>query len=65
MKFDKNWIVKSYMKLPLAGKVIVPFAAIFLISALLKSISTALTLGLVGLAVYVILRAVDKIGSKK
>lgn len=53
------------MKLPLAGKIIVPFAAIFLVSALLKSISFALTLGLIGLSVYVILRAVDKIGSKK
>ena len=64
MKFDKNWILKSYMKLPLAGKVIVPFAALFLISALIKSVKPALMLGLIGLAVYVVLKAVDKTGSK-
>lgn len=65
MKFDKSWIIKSYMKLPLAGKVIVPFAGLIIGWALIKSLQTALMLGLIGLAVYVILKAVDKTGSKK
>ena len=57
---NKNWLIKSYMKLPLAGKVIAPLAVLFLASALFKLFKTALVLGLIGLVAYVILNAMSK-----
>ncbi|TAE49866.1 MAG: hypothetical protein EAZ89_13365 [Bacteroidetes bacterium] len=62
---DKNWLLRSYMKLPLWGKVAIPLAAVFLVVAALKALNVALWLGLIGVAVYVVLQVADRFSGKK
>lgn len=54
----KNWLVKSYLSLPLWGKVAVPAAGAFLVISVLKTLKWAFWLGLLGLVAYFIASAV-------
>lgn len=53
----KNWLVKSYLSLPLWGKIAAPAAGIFLIVSVFKALSWAFWLGLGALIVYLIASA--------
>ncbi|RMG62201.1 MAG: hypothetical protein D6722_18730 [Bacteroidetes bacterium] len=49
---NKNWLLKTYMAMPLWGKVVTPLVAVFLVLAALKAIKWAFWLGLIGLILY-------------
>lgn len=51
----KHWIFKSYMKLPLWGKIAAPFIALFLISALFNMMKLAIGLAVLGGIAYVVI----------
>ncbi|MEL6676574.1 MAG: hypothetical protein AAFR61_30470 [Bacteroidota bacterium] len=57
---NKNWLVKSYMKLPLLGKIILPFGVVFLVSAMFKLFKFALILGIAAAAIYALLKFGEK-----
>lgn len=60
----KNWLFKSYLSLPLWGKVAIPAVGVFLIVSVFKALSWAFWLGLAALAVYLIASAVLYIKDK-
>ena len=53
-----NWLVKTYLSLPLWGKIAAPTAAVVIFLAVLKTIKWAFWIGLLGLIAYLIASAV-------
>lgn len=55
LNMKKHWLYRSYMKLPLWGKIAAPIGVLFLISALFKMLKLALGLAVVGGIAYVVI----------
>lgn len=49
---NKHWLVKTYLAMPLWGKIATPIVAVFLFLATLKAIKWAFWLGVLGLILY-------------
>ncbi|GAB4414843.1 MAG: hypothetical protein OHK0039_23020 [Bacteroidia bacterium] len=49
-----NWILKTYLSLPLWGKIALPLAGVFVVMALLKMVKWAFWLAVIGVVVYLV-----------
>ena len=47
-----HWLVRTYLKFPLWGKIAAPLATVFLFLAVLKAVEWAFWLGLIGFVAY-------------
>ena len=56
-KIKNSFLFKTYLKLPLWGKVLLPAAVILLGISLIKMLKTALYLGIFAIVVYGVLNA--------
>jgi len=48
-----NWLLRSYLQMPLWGKIAAPLVALFLFVSVLKAVKWAFWLGIIGLIAYV------------
>jgi hypothetical protein len=48
-----NWLLRSYLQMPLWGKIATPLVALFLFVSVLKAVKWAFWLGIIGLLAYV------------
>lgn len=62
---QNNWLFKSYMRLPLWGKIATPLVAVLLVMSLFKMLKAAVGLAVLGGIAYVVISAYNKHNSGK
>lgn len=62
---ENNWLFKTYMRLPLWGKIAAPLVAILLVMSLFKMMKAAIGLAVLGGIAYVVISAYNKYNTGK
>ncbi|MCI4670658.1 MAG: hypothetical protein MRZ79_21160 [Bacteroidia bacterium] len=62
---QNNWLFKTYMRLPLWGKIAAPLVLVLLVMSLFKMLKVALGLAALGGIAYVVIFAYNKYNAGK